>query len=428
VTNLASSVTKADIEPSQPPTIVCHEFMGLPLWYAAKIWRGDTYHGAFVAHEVPAARAAVEMDRGHDTRFYNVMRRAMRIGLSMDDVFGDQNDYFKNAMLKTAARCEHVLAVSDITAEELRFADRALRQKPIHLAYNGADSHKITLAQKQVSVQKLKRCAASLAGFEPSFVFTHVTRMAASKAIWRDITVMRHLDWLLHQRNETATFLVVASSIGQGRSVEDARRMAQSYGWPRDHRVGAPDLVDQEVDLWRNMAEFNRNARASRIVFVNQCGFGRDRLGYSISEEIEFIDLRRGTDLEFGQSIYEPFGIAQIEPLTYGSLCLLSSVCGCVSLTRNASAEESRNLIVADYTSLSYPIDLRGALRIGQRERDDIEQRVSWDVAQTVIERLPRNDTARESLIHSGYALASRMSWDVIAQTQFLPSITAAAS
>ena len=38
--------------------------------------------------------------------------------------------------------------------------------------------------------------------------------------------------------------------------------------------------------------------------------------------DMEFLDIRRGSDLEFGQSIYEPFGIAQVEPLTYGAISL----------------------------------------------------------------------------------------------------------
>ena len=44
---------------------------------------------------------------------------------------------------------------------------------------------------------------------------------------------------------------------------------------------------------------------------------------------MSFLDIRRGSDVEFGQSIYEPFGIAMLEPLTYGAICVISSVCGC---------------------------------------------------------------------------------------------------
>lgn len=76
---------------------------GLPLWYAAEVARRGAYKSAYVAHEVPTARALVESDPGHDTRFYNVMRQAQKIGLTMDEVFGDQSGFFKHAMLKTAS-------------------------------------------------------------------------------------------------------------------------------------------------------------------------------------------------------------------------------------------------------------------------------------------------------------------------------------
>ncbi len=71
--------------------LVCHEFMGLPLWYAAELARPGAFKSAYVAHEVPTARALVEGSPGHDTRFYNVMRLAQQTGLTMDDVFGDQS-------------------------------------------------------------------------------------------------------------------------------------------------------------------------------------------------------------------------------------------------------------------------------------------------------------------------------------------------
>ncbi len=37
-------------------------------------------------------------------------------------------------------------------------------------------------------------------------------------------------------------------------------------------------------------------------------------------EAMSFDDLRAGTDQEFGQSLYEPVGIAQLDPLATGAL------------------------------------------------------------------------------------------------------------
>ncbi|HMN31682.1 MAG TPA: hypothetical protein PKE45_26270, partial [Caldilineaceae bacterium] len=82
-------------------------------------------------------------------------------------------------------------------------------------------------------------------------------------------------------------------------------------------------------------------------------GFVRGR---RMPAEMEFIDIRKGSDLEFGQSIYEPFGIAQLEPLSFGALCCVSNVCGCLGFVDRAMAglQHLSNVVVADYVSLPY--------------------------------------------------------------------------
>jgi hypothetical protein len=210
--------------------------------------------------------------------------------------------------------------------------------------------------------------------------------------------------------------------------------MAREYGWPTYHRLGWPDLVDAEAHLWRAISTFNGNARASRVLLINQFGFDSAALGGSIPQGVNFSDLRIGTDLEFGQSIYEPFGIAQLEPLTYGALCVISDACGCRAIADSrlpmadvapsaTGHQPPANVIIGNYTRLPYMADLRGALNVGQWERDEVERRVAWDVANAIVQRLPRNDAAREALIESGYALASSLSWDVVARRMFLPGI-----
>ena len=214
--------------------------------------------------------------------------------------------------------------------------------------------------------------------------------------------------------------------------------MARSYGWPTYHRIGWPDLVDAEVSLWRAVNSHNAHARASRIVLVNQFGFDAQTLGGAIPHDVGFNDLRMGTDLEFGQSIYEPFGIAQIEPLTFGALCAVSDSCGCKAIldfqavelkadddmvSTGAPKSAVRNVIVGNYTRLPWTPDLRGAMNIGQREREDAEGGAEWDVAIQIAERLPRTDAQRQDLLNSGYELASGLSWEVVAREMFLPGI-----
>ena len=89
-------------------------------------------------------------------------------------------------------------------------------------------------------------------------------------------------------------------------------------------------------------------------------------------EAMEFMDIHKGSDVELGQSIYEPFGIAQVEPLSFGAICVLSNVCGCRGFIEHATdGEDVPNVIVADYTRLDRPSDsLEGLLAIGTAERN----------------------------------------------------------
>jgi hypothetical protein len=419
-----------------PPIILCHEFMGLPLWYAAATNYPGQYKSAFVAHEVASVRPIVEGHAGHDTRFYNVMRHAAGQGRFLEDVFGDQSWNFKHAMLKTAEHCDYVLAVGDPVVEELRFLSPGFKHKRIDLTYNGTPSKGYDLTDIAASSEKLRSYARTLTGLHPRFIFSHVTRMVISKALWRDIRVMEQLDWQLAERGESAVLFMLSSVKPQGRSSAEAQAMNREYGWPARHRYGWPDLVDFEASLYDAIAHFNSWARASRIVLINQFGFSRDRCGDSMPADLSFEDLRRGTDLEFGQSIYEPFGIAQVEPLSSGALCVVSDVCGCVGFVRHAigvvrlgmrAAERQQpitNVIMGEYTHVpSWQID---PMQIGQYQRDEAERNAAHTVAQLIVQSLPRDAAAKERLVNLGYALASRMSWDVVAQEQLLPALTRA--
>jgi hypothetical protein len=421
-------------------TILCHEFMGLPLWYAAQLAAPGTFASAFVAHEVASVRPLVEADSGHDTRFYNVLRAAERAGVFLEEVFGPQLWNFKHEMIKTAADCDHVLAVGDLVVDELRFLGPRFQHKQIDLVYNGTPSKRYSPDEVQSSAAKLRSYAASLVGFEPTFVFSHVTRLVTSKALWRDLRVLEHLDELLAARGESAVLLLLASGRPEGRTAAQVHELEQ-HGWPREHHVGWPDLVDLEVPLYQAVTAFNARARASHAVLINQFGFTRDRIGHGFPEGLTFDDLRRGTSLEFGQSIYEPFGIAQVEPLSTGALCVVSDVCGCLGFASRALGDvastswEQRvqrleadlpNLIVTRYTAL--PADMavlgwRMALHIGQPERDHIEREESRRAAAVICERLPRTPEQRQALLESGFALAQRMSWDTVARTQLLPAL-----
>src|SRR5205814_3544611 len=107
---------------TDPCVILAHEYMGVPTALAA-IMEGQksNFRTIFYAHEVATMRRIVEGHPGHDTMFYNVMRAALAEGHYVEDVFGDQSDYYKHALLKTTRYFDEIFAVGDYVQKEFSF-------------------------------------------------------------------------------------------------------------------------------------------------------------------------------------------------------------------------------------------------------------------------------------------------------------------
>ncbi len=417
--------------------IVAHEFMGLPLAYSSLLHAPETCRVVFYGHEVATARPIVEAHPGHDTMFYNVLDRALAEGLYLEDVFGDRTGFFKHGLIRpVAANCDNVFAVGDSVVREMRFLGPAWRRAGIDLVYNGLPVRDVTLEEKKEAHARLRRYCYNLLGYEPDYVFTHVTRFIPSKGLWRDIRVMEHLDPILAKRGQRAVLFTLATVIPAGRPAEAVWAMEAGYGWPVVHRQApivvdgqvVPDLVSHEIPYYRAIEELNGRAQAVQIVLVNQFGWSRERCGQRMPADMSFADIRLGSDLEFGQSIYEPFGIAQVEPLMAGALCVISGVCGCLGFIRRAAGgDEVPNVIVADYvTAAGAGGDIRAALTIDRACRDRIEAEQARVVAAEVARRLPRGDADTRRLIEAGQSLSRRMSWEVVAREWLLPGLARA--
>lgn len=409
--------------------IIAHEWLGMPVVFAAQLTEPGQWRTVFYAHEMATARLLIEGHGGHDTRFYNALFKAKEWGLNLEALFGNQDDFFKHAILKQASRCDTIFAVGDLVVEELRFLGGPVSQANIDLVYNGVPAAAIMLPEKLESKRRLQKYCENLLGYVPDHVFTHVTRLVLSKSLWRDLRVMEHLDGLLHQAGKRAVLFILSTSVPGGRRPEWVYAWEEQYGWPVGHRGDNGDLLDLEVSFFfEGIEPFNQRARASRAVLVNQFGWSRDQCGQRMPAEMEFMDIRKGSDLEFGQSIYEPFGIAQVEPLSFGALCCVSNVCGCVGFVDRAAGglRNAPNVVVADYTTLpsgywlGSPYD---ALSIDRGVRDWIESTNSAAVAQTVFDRLPRESQQSETLLLQGQEITRRMSWEVVVSDYLLPGL-----
>lgn len=404
--------------------IVAHEFMGMPAALAAIMRNHGKLRTVFYAHEVATVRKLVEEHSGHDTMFYNVMAEAMAEGLYLEDMFGNQHDYFKHALIEASRFCDNILAVGDYVIKELRFLDPDFDCVDIDLSYNGIPAFQIGLSEAEVSRERLRQYCDNLLGYRPDYIFTHVSRLAASKGLWRDIQILEHVEQSFRQSGKTGVCYFLNTEV-PSRRPEDIFDMEEWWDWPVAHREGMPDLSGGEAVFYTAVQRFNARSRNVKAVLVNQFGWERALCGAQMPGDMDFWDIRKGADVEFGLSIYEPFGIAQLEALSVGGICVVSSVCGCAGLVDDATEGQTcDNVIIADFTDIPKPRPpARDLLSIDKTFRDKVEDRVTRQVAEDLLARLPNSPEDKAKLIRGGYELAEHMTWDVIARNYFLPAV-----
>jgi len=407
-----------------PAVVFAHEFMGVATALALQSLHPQRYRTLFYAHEVAPVRRIVEHHPGHDVMFYNAMRVATENNLYLEQVLGPQHDYHKHAVVQAARYCDALLAVGHHVVDELRFIGRDFADADIALAYNGVPSRVITLEERHAARERMHRYFQNLLGWKPHRIFTHVTRMAQSKAMWRDLDVLTALDAHFAGSGQTAVMLVLSTELPR-RPVEDILKMEREWDWPLSHRVGGIDLTDGEARFYQWVQAFNARARNIRVIYINQFGFDRQRCGQRVPEDVEFLDLRRASDVEFGLSLYEPFGISPLETLTYGGLCAVSTTCGCTGFIKQVTASKRcPNVIFANYIDLvRRPRTIRDALAIGAAERREVELKIADQIAEQIIRQLPNTEEEEARLIQTGYQAAYRMSWDAVAERLVFPAI-----
>lgn len=407
--------------------VVGHEYMGVPSALRAVLADDPRSTAVFHAHETATARRIVEESPGHDSMFYNALEAAHDEGLLMRDLFGDHSNFYRHAVVKTASECDDIFAVGEYVRKELKFISGAFESKDIDVVPNGIPVDDTDESERKRSRDMLLDYAENLIGWRPKYIFAHVARLVISKGFWRDFHVLNHLDEHLCKAGECAVFYLLSTE-GAQRTPEEVRRMERDYGWPWTHKTGYPDLVGSEIGLDAYVQEFNRRSRAVKAVFVNQFGWTRKMCGEKMPEEMTFVDLRRGADLEFGMSVYEPFGISQLEALTYGAICAPTNICGCVPFALNqAGGEPPKNIIVADYVSSAPEFfkaqSARDWVDFRRAEADKVLEKESRSLAERLLPALREQREREEDFIRSGRDLAGRMCWDVVAADFFLPGI-----
>jgi len=404
-----------------------HEYMGVPsllfLEFSPDFISGKHIR-IFYAHEIAPVRRIVENHPGHDITFYNLLLRAKEKGKNLEDLFGSQMDWYRTALVKATARFDRIFAVGDWVAEEYKFLlGREVDERKIKIVYNGLPLDHITLEEKEDSRQKIEYCLNSKGCSRVDLIFSHTCRLVKSKGIWRDLILLSMLDPLLRRDNLTGVYILLASQLPQGRPPELIEAMVREYGWPFNHRVGWPDLVGYEVEIYRLIEKFNARSKAIRAIFINQYGLSKRKCGQDFPADITTRDLKVASDVELGLSIYEPFGISHIEVLPYGGLSVLSTSCGVYFLLKETFTGDIRPYFAVDFISpASYlPDDLLMGLTSEKREMLE-ELSIGKEIEQ-IYTLIPKTPQERFIIFEKVQNYVKKLDWESVVRNYFLPAL-----
>ncbi|MFG0257205.1 MAG: hypothetical protein ACF8GE_04820 [Phycisphaerales bacterium JB043] len=401
--------------------LVSHEYMGMPSALLASADPERRYTTILHGHECASVRPIVEHHAGHDAAFYSAMEQGIENHKTLEGVFGDQSGMPRHALVSRAHHLDATLAVGSQTAAEFGFLSEPMRRARVEVCPNGVASEPLEESDIHDARARVDNWLQEGLGFRPDVLITHVTRPVVSKGLWRDLAVCDALSSLLASRDQRAAYLLVTTS-GDARSACDVAAMSAEYGWPFDHREGWPDLVGVESELLASMRRCERRlCDRFGMVLVNQWCQSSESFG--TSARFTMRDLRLATDVELGLSVYEPFGIAPLEPLYAGAICVVTSVSGCAGFVVDAlersgvRSGDAPNLVIADCTRHDHP----DPLRMTQGELRDIEGVEMRRVAEAIDRRL--RGTTRADRLTMGQRVSEMLSWDRVARDWFLPIV-----
>lgn len=390
-----------------------HEYMGVATCLNILMDKKPGEKLLFYAHEVSTARMVTEKISGHDVSFYHLLKEDCENKVTMEERFGSFEHFSRNELIKRASLFDEILAVGDWVKSEYMYLNPDVNPNIINICYNGIPFKKAEYSEKTQSRKKIQNYCENLFNYTPDIILTHVSRLVISKGLWRDISLLEELDHYFHEKKLKGFFILLSSLIGTGRPSNDIMNMEKNFGWPVWHEKEWPDLVGYENDIFWSLHYFNAKSKSIKGVFLNQYGFDQNRLGKRFPEDTTFSDLRLASDLEIGLSIYEPFGIAQIETVPYGGIAVVSRACGCAFLLENGW--KNKDLIpfhIIDFAE-TMKKDYQWEQLSGD-QRNHIEKQIIKQEAKHVFRKLPKNEVEREKLFNLCQSESSYLEWEAI--------------
>lgn len=403
-----------------------HEYMGIPCLLALELkeeFHPERHIRIFYAHEVAPVRRIVENIPGHDITFYNLLNRAKGTHQALEEVFGSQMDWYRTALVKLAQRVERIFAVGDLVAEEYKFLCPEVDPKKIKIVYNGLFLDHIDYEKKQKSRNKLTSCLSQKGCEKVDLIINHTCRLVKSKGIWRDFRVLNFLDTLLAKNNLKGIYILLATQVPQGRPPELVDSMVKEYGWPFVHKIGWPDLIGYEIEIYELLQRFNKKAKAIKGIFINQFGLSKRKCGIDFPEDLTTFDLKLASDIELGLSIYEPFGISHIEVLPLGGLSFLSTSCGVYYLLKKIFSKEFQPFIAIDFIDVAKDLPEEILRNLTPEKREILEDLAISKHMEEIYNKLPKNEEERYKLYENILNYNVDFDWNCIVRKYFLPGL-----
>ena len=375
----------------------------------------------FHAHEISTARAVTEKSSGHDVTFYRFIDNDLAIGKSMEERFGSQKNNSRNELVKLTKYFDGVFAVGDWVKKEYNYLIPDADKKKIHICYNGTPAPDHSFSAKLKARQLIQEYCENLYNFTPDVIMTHVTRLVVSKGLWRDISLLEELDKKFTKDKIKGFFVLLSSLVGNGRTDEEVSQMEANYGWPVLHKPGYPDLLGYENDIFAAYQYFNAKSKSIKAVFINQFGFTPKRIGNRLPKGTSFADLRLASDAEFGMSIYEPFGIAQIETIPFGGIAVLTRACGSAFLLEKTfKPEKIKPFFIFDFAKTNEVETNKRWLTLSSQEREMIEKDIIRQNVDKVYKILPKTDEQRKEVFDICKKHILKLSWNEVIRDMVL--------
>lgn len=393
-----------------------HEYMGVASCLSLLIHKVPNLKTVFYAHEVSTVRSIVEKLPGLDVEFYPHMEKDLSTHARLEKRYGKQINNPRHALIQLATHFDEIFAVGDWVKSEFQYIQPQVKPEHIKITYNGIPVKKVLWEEKKKSRELLQTYCKTLYNYEPDVLFTHVTRLVTSKGLWRDLVLLEEIDKHFAQLGYKGFYILLSTLIGTGRDPRDIAYMEQKYGWPVLHKQGWPDLTGAEIEIFEQLQIFNAKSKAIKGVFINQYNFNRQKCGSRMPKDMSFADIRIGSDAEIGLSVYEPFGIAQIETVPYGGIAIVSRACGCSFLLEKAFAESNcKPYTILDFSSSYKQANITHSL--SENERDAFEEKVIQESISSLIERLPFKESERQEMFIYCQENSYRLGWDYLVRT-----------